>query len=400
MKSIEKDSGIVHKRCLIVFARRSPWYHLVVKKFTLIYQTHHFFADQIFKDHGSIGIISRVNQLIDAKGIDIVVFDCDFLPYVDCVVIKRISDKVIKVLITFDDLIMHNLNAVNAHACDLVLSADPISVLKYREKGIDSEFMPLEATKAIYKPMGVEKDIDVLFFGSVDKESRKEYLLYLRENGLNVKIVGGPGEYVPLEELVSLINRSKIVINFSRTNPVAHHRKFFRKCDCALDGAFRQFKGRIMEAGFCRTLCVSEYAPSIELLFEQNEVPTFDNEYKCLGLIRGFLKDEKLRDETANRLFKKVTTYYEDTVIMGNLAETINKIRRKSKFSFQSKYYWDYVTKFKLDLVMRNPRILFKEIGFLYHNSISRCLIVQAFRSVLNLPSVLARHMWRKVFSR
>ena len=48
-------------------------------------------------------------------------------------------------MLTFDDYERHELNTITADGCDLVLSACPISRLKYEEVGYRAFFMPLES---------------------------------------------------------------------------------------------------------------------------------------------------------------------------------------------------------------------------------------------------------------
>lgn len=399
MNQMTENFSHEYKKCLIIFSHRSAGQHLVLAKFNLIYETEHFFADEAFRRHGSIGIIEHANHLIDEKHIDIVVFDCDLIPYIDCAVISKISDHVVKILITYDDLVMHNLNAVNAYSCDMVISTDPISVLKYREKGINSEFVLIHTGLEIYKPMNLKSDIDILFFGSLDKEDRKAYLDYLEENGFNLKVVGQPNTYVSQQELVTLINRSKIVLNFSQTHKISDYRSFFRRCDCVLDKSLFQLKGRIFEIAFCKVVCISEYTPALGLLFNHDEVPMFRDKSECLTLIRRFLNNETLRKETAERLYQKVMARYEETIMMAYLGEAIKKNKKIPKYVPQNKYYWSYVTRFKLNQVRGNPSIFFKETGFLYKNGILYCLLSETFWCIANFPRILARYMWHKFSS-
>ena len=46
-----------------------------------------------------------------------------------------------KILWTGDDFELHEINSITASACDLVLTACPLSALKYKEKGYDSLYL-------------------------------------------------------------------------------------------------------------------------------------------------------------------------------------------------------------------------------------------------------------------
>ena len=55
--------------------------------------------------------------------------------------------------------------------------------------------------------MKLDKKIDVLFFGKINKD-RKDYINFLENNGVKVKIVGNNIEnYVSDENLVRMINK-------------------------------------------------------------------------------------------------------------------------------------------------------------------------------------------------
>ena len=119
-------------------------------------------------------------------------------------------------------------------------------------------YFPLESSKTIYRNLGREKKIDVLFFGNTKLADRQYYIDFLRKKGLRIEVHGETTSYLEINELVQKICESQIVLNFSKTGflgkePVqeSHH-----KC-------LWQMKGRIIEVGLCKTVCVSEYAPGI-----------------------------------------------------------------------------------------------------------------------------------------
>ena len=66
-----------------------------------------------------------------------------------------------------------------------VFSSEPISVLKYKELGIESFFVPIEADGKVFKDYGLKKIYQVLHFGR-DKTIRGEYINHLEKNGINL----------------------------------------------------------------------------------------------------------------------------------------------------------------------------------------------------------------------
>ena len=163
------------------------------------------------------------------------------------------------------------VNLLTGCACDFVLT-DPVSSLKFNELGIRSIFSTIEANDNIFKDYKLEKEIDVLFFGR-DKTDRKDYINLLKENNINYLSVNPYLEISDtMEKLAKLINKSKIVINLTKSS---NGSRYYNPSSALKYGYF--FKGRIIMVGMCNSLCVSEYAPSVKLLFPNNELPTFSS---------------------------------------------------------------------------------------------------------------------------
>jgi len=86
-----------------------------------------------------------------------------------------------------------------------------------KEKGIPAEFVPLGFHERMGKLMNLERDIDVLFIGSLDDSRHRKALRFLRRKGIDVKALGswnaGPTWG---ETRTELINRAKIFLNIQR----------------------------------------------------------------------------------------------------------------------------------------------------------------------------------------
>jgi hypothetical protein len=92
-----------------------------------------------------------------------------------------------------------------------------------------------------------------------------------------------------------------------------------------------QFKGRIIEAGLCRTACISEYSPAIPLLFGKGEVPMFRNPEECVQMIEELLSDDDQLEDVASRLYDTVTQQFEDSVIMTNVMRVLRRLSTERK---------------------------------------------------------------------
>jgi len=266
----------------------------------------------------------ELNRIIADSSVRVIFFSIDFFYGIDVEFISGINQSVQKVLVTFDDLSLHSFNSITATSCDLVLTADPLSRLKYIEKGIDAVYFPLESSKTIYRNLSREKKIEVLFFGNTKLADRQYHIDFLRKKGLRIEVYGEATSYLEVNELVQKICESQIVLNFSKTGflekePVqeSHHRCLW------------QMKGRIIEVGLCRTVCVSEYAPGIELLYSDAELPTFRSPEECYILLKSLLSNDEAREDIANRIYRRTLSEYEDEPIMSTVGKALSKHRDK-----------------------------------------------------------------------
>jgi hypothetical protein len=357
------------KNCFIIFAfpHVHNWENDIINKFSLIYEVKYIYADHCFNKGGTEYLIKVSNEIIINEKIDVIVFDTDFAPYIDANVIKSFSKSIFKILLTFDNIVHSNLNLINASYCNLVLTADPIDVLKLKEYNLNSMYFQLEGSSKVYKDLSLIKDFDILFYGQLHKFGRKEFISALIERGYNIKIVGPPDNIVTNEKLVELINRSKIVLNFSYSDSTNIYKNFFPLKDNDINAPMLQFKGRFLQCGLCSTLCISEYAPSIELLFNNDEVPTFKNIEECEYQIIKYLNDNSLRESIVTNLKNKCIKLYEDFPIMRSINLQIENNTNFKTLNFNyNKYYKSYITRFKIINTINKPFLLIGELKYLY----------------------------------
>jgi hypothetical protein len=358
------------QRCLMVFKYPAPWNHHVLKKFSIAYQVQHVYADSVFKNSGSAGLIQFIDASIRESKIDIVIFDIDFYLVIDRDLISQ-SSKLAKkrVALSFDDLVLHESNSITASVCDMVLTADPISALKYLEKGIPAEYLALEASKKIYFERNIPRDIDVLHFGTDKKADRGVILDYLESQGIKVTRIGTAGSRVTTEELPVYISRAKIVVNFAKTD-------FLEEVDFGVEHShpyFFQLKGRVIEAGLCKTACISEYTPAIDLLFRNNEVLMFRTKEECYALIRNLLDDENMRNAYAENLYQGALEF-EDEVQMSKISKSIdNSYPMYQSVNCVPINYKKAVFLAKFSGAMRRPIMAIKEMTYLFSHTSHAC---------------------------
>ena len=306
------------KKALIIFKAEWYWNKFIIKKVSKFYQAEHIYLDKIKKNY--LDTIKEINNLIREKGIEVVIFDVDYQKFMNLFFINKIKN-VKKIMMSWDNYERKNFNMLTASSCHVVMT-DPISIMKYKEIGIPAYFVPLESDGSFYKNLKLKKDIDVLFFGKINQD-RKNYVSFLEENGIKIKIVGNNMKNtVSDEELVSLMCKSKIVINFSKTT-------WGRIMNFPEKNVFEteyQLKGRIIQAGLCGTACVSEYAPHHELIYKDDEFLQFKNKEQCLEILKNLLNDSEKLSNYSEKFSNKTRKCYEDEKTFGSLHNYIEKI--------------------------------------------------------------------------
>ena len=168
----------------------------------------------------------------------------------------------------------------------------------------------------IFKPIpNVSKDIDVSFVGSMPAQLgiydvRRQYIEYIKPKleakGYRFYVGGGQYEQLgdkslSLDDYVAIMNRSKIVLNFSRTT-----------------GNLRHLKSRVIEAMACSSFVLTEECLDIGFFFEANkDYVAFGSSEDLLNKLFYYLANVQQRDEIALSAHWKVTNIYTPRNVWG-----------------------------------------------------------------------------------
>ncbi len=374
------------KKATIIFKAKWDWNKFIIQKISKFYDVEYIYLDRIKKNY--LDTIKEINYFIEKNKIDTVFFDVDYQKFINFYFIKKIK-KVKKVMMCLDNYERHNINMLTASACDVVLT-DVISALKYKEVGKKAFNWFVEADGNFYKDIKVLKSIDVLFFGKINN-ARKDYINFVQKNGIKLKIVGNnQNNMVSDQELVELICKSKIVLNFSKTtwdriNNFPEKNLFFNQY---------QLKGRIIQVGLCGTACISEYAPHHELLYNSNELIQFKNKEECLSKIQDLLNNSKKLEEYSKIFSAKTKNFYEEEKEFKKIFDYLEKLKI-SKLSpednLQKIPYW-YNRICAKQILLRDLRINrffssiinFKELVYIAKKSNMLAFMVILIESFLN----------------
>ena len=339
------------KKVLIVFKYlRANWNPYVIKKFSNYYETEHLYISE-YKNKNFTEIVTDINKLIEQKNIQIVVFDVDYFKFINFFFIKKINSE-IKILITGDDSELHEINSITASACDLVLSNCPLSVLKYKEKGYQAYQIHFDNGE-IGKNKLIKKEFDVLFFGNITPD-RKEFLSYIENEGINLKNIGfESGGGLPIEELLKFISKSKIVLNLSKSRTIKSVKSYTSE---NIYKFLYTFKGRIIIAGLNGAACVSEYSPGQELVFTDDEVPTFFTKEECVKILKKLLNDNELLAKYTTSFNSKVENLFEDRKNFLPIFNAIEKIEKRKVKLFNIPYWYLRIS--AKNILLRNIKLL------------------------------------------
>ena len=338
------------KKVLIVFKYlRANWNPYVIKKFSNYYETEHLYISE-YKNKNFTEIVTDINNLIEQKNIQIVVFDVDYFKFINFFFIKKINSE-IKILITGDDSELHEINSITASACDLVLSNCPLSVLKYKEKGYQAYQIHFDNGE-IGKNKLIKKEFDVLFFGNITPD-RKEFLNYIENEGINLKNIGfESGGGLPIEELLKFISKSKIVLNLSKSRTIKSVKSYTSE---NIYKFLYTFKGRIIIAGLNGAACVSEYSPGQELVFTDDEVPTFFTKEECVKILKKLLNDNELLAKSTTSFNSKVENLFEDRKNFLPIFNAIEKIKKRKVKLFNIPYWYLRIS--TKNILLRNIKL-------------------------------------------
>lgn len=327
------------EKVLFIFKDRK----LVTKneEFWITKFNHKFKVETFFiKDHLKLTnqeIVNQINKTINEDNIKIVLFEGDHANIIDNDFIKNISDNVKKGIFLGDDMVWHIVNLITAQQCDFVFSSEPISVLKYKELGIKSLYVPIESDGKIFKDRKLQKTYDVLHFGR-EKTTRNKYIEHLKENSVKVKTVTPYDEESnTIEKLAVLINQSKIVLNFAESsngdrkfNPLRIFKKFY------------QTKGRIQMAGLSNVLCISEYCASSELLYNKDELPFFKNKDDLLKKLNFYLSNKEELENATKKFYLK-NLIYEDSNYILKIKKFLDSLEINSKQTINIPFWYRYL---------------------------------------------------------
>ena len=108
-------------------------------------------------------------------------------------------------------------------------------------------------------------------------------------------------------------------------------------------------------AGLNGAACVSEYSPGQELLFDENEVPSFFTKEQCLQIVKKLLSNNEILNEYHERFTSKVISLHEDKKSFQIISNAINS-QSNRKVKLLKIPYW-YLRISAKHIIIRNIKL-------------------------------------------
>jgi spore maturation protein CgeB len=177
---------------------------------------------------------------------------------------------------------------------------------EYKKEGINA-FFHLDYNLTHLKPLSLEKIYDVTFIGR-PKADRNEVIKYLLDNGIKVTLfgwdwhnypefVGVYGGPLSQENYAKVINQSKINLSPAKSGYMEQRTQY-------------NMKGRYFEVALCKSFQLIEKFPTLLKFFNEQEIGMYISQENMLEKVKYYLKNEKEREEIAEKAYKKTIKEY------------------------------------------------------------------------------------------
>ena len=299
--------------------------------------------ERLYLKYGNAGTQQFLIKFIDEEKIDTLIlftkpddfqFSLDFY--------KLLKEKVFLVLMLGDvDSYFYLRDIYYAQYADLVIVMDCFSRYRFQHYGINSIsfYSSYDKTK-YYKIEDAVKDIDVSFVGNIiEKFGRQEYVDLITKNNIPIEVFGYGSKHsaICLEDMVKVINRSKISLSFNQVSS-----RNMIKNELKINQLFRQIKGRLMEVALCGGFVLSQDSPGLGEVFALGkEIVTFSSQEELLDKIRFYLKNDKQREEIARNGYLRALKDYEVSAAIPRLLSQIELFKNKKVYSLVHEPYAD-----------------------------------------------------------
>jgi hypothetical protein len=153
------------------------------------------------------------------------------------------------------------------------------------------------------------------------KRGRGEYIKFLEKAGIKVMVYGqgSANGYLPAEKISEYICRSRINLNFSQISELD-----WINSDEPLLNRVRQNTGRPREIALTGAFCLSEYSPSLGIMFRPGEeIDFFRNKEELLEKVKFYLAHPEKREALAKAAHDYAVKNYREEIYTQRMLEDL-----------------------------------------------------------------------------
>lgn len=266
----------------------------------------------------------KVLSLLNTGEFQCLILHLDYDPIFYSRELVQIGSQVSIVGIFGDDTSLVYYSAEISLYCDLVLTTDPVQIPRYESLGVKSLPHLYDISPKRFPNRSNKREIDILIYGTRHK-GRQPQVDYIKQEFSDWKIVDVTRERVTFTKLITLLNTSRLTVNWNYVweKPIVNN---FRD-DIA--SQYVQLKGRVFEAALCGCLPVSTYCPSTERILK-NKLPTFGTNSEMRQLLENFLINEPLRLKAVREVGMASRDYLKSLETRIDLASIERKGKKRS----------------------------------------------------------------------
>jgi len=283
---------------------------------------------------GKSGFEKQVETLLAQENISLIFFI--FVsgdPILDPYFIQKIAKNRFIAMVFWDmEQFFEQIDRYYSQLADLViLPANHEYVYKLKSLNINaiSSFSLFDSTK--YRPLpNPIQSIDVSFVGEVTKGKRKEYIDYLKQNGINIQAYGNGTKNgkVSFDRVVEIFNTSKINLSFTGT----YDNNVYTYC-LNINNRIKQNKGKPIEIALCGGFVLTQHVPGIEKVFNSSDIDTFSTKEELLKKVKYYLAHDQKRNQMAKKSYIHAVKNYDSITAFKKIFITIRSITPKANKS-------------------------------------------------------------------
>jgi hypothetical protein len=265
---------------------------------------------QLYLDHGASALRRTITSAVNSLRPDVLLYSQfpSSYSYLAPQFIGSLRERCRVVALGFDDEIYFEQAKFFYWQCDAVITTDIPDAERLRAAGVAVHFAQLEQPHVAPEDRDVSEDITVSFVGDMTKPGRREFVHALESAGIAVSDFGHGSRHGRLSdsEVRNVFRRSRINLNFTRTNPPA----WVLRNDPAR-ARTSQIKGRPFELAALRRFCLCEWASCVDHWFRPgDEIGVFRDAAELVAAVKTYADDALLRERIAREAHERYRAQY------------------------------------------------------------------------------------------